>query len=180
MGINLKETDVLFGEQQIAQRMDNLAEEIASDYESLLLVGILTGAYVVTSNLGFSLYKHKLLDVQVGFMGISSYDNDQQSSGEPKITLDLKKPIRGRNVLVVEDIVDTGYSMEKLLGILSVRGAASIEIFSLLSKPERRLVNVPIKYKGFDIPNKYVYGYGIDDGFEDFRTLPFIGYKKDS
>ncbi len=172
-------TEVLFSERQIARKIDQLGKRVASDYESLLLIGVLTGASAVTTNLAFALFKHGMspTNVEIDFMGITSYEDKQISSGEPRITKDVKNPIAGKNVLLVEDIVDTGYSIAMLMAILEARGAASLAVLSLLSKPDRREIEVPIKYLGFEIPNVYVYGYGIDDGYENYRILPYIGYK---
>ncbi len=170
MRIAVPETKVLFTERKILKRVDELGAEVAQDYQSLVLVGILTGAYTFVADLSRSLARHGLLDVSVDFMGIHSYEKSQISSGEPKITKDLNHPIVDKHVLVGEDIIDTGYSLEKLMQILGARGAASLSIISLLSKSERRQINVPVKYTGFEIPNKYVYGYGIDDGYQQYRT----------
>lgn len=179
MTILVPGTEVLFNERQIAGKIDQLGKRVASDYESILMIGVLTGAYAVTTNLAFALFKHGMspTNVEVDFMGVTSYDGQQTSSGEPKITKDTKKSIKDKHVLLVEDIVDTGYSIKRLLAILEARGAASLAVLSLLSKPERREVEVPIKYLGFEIPDVYVYGYGVDDGFEKYRILPYIGYK---
>ena len=172
-------TEVLFSERQIARKIDQLGQRVANDYENLLVLGVLTGAYAVTTNLAFALFKHGMspANVEVDFMGVTSYDGKQTSSGEPRITKDVKNPIADKNVLLVEDIVDTGYSIAKLMAVLKARGAASLAVLSLLSKPERREVEVPITYLGFEIPDVYVYGYGIDDGYEKYRILPYIGYK---
>lgn len=180
MPLSLSETEVLIPEADIAQRVDELADEVAHDYEALFLVGVLTGAHVLTADFERGLYRHGMLDVRVGFMGVRSYEDEQVSSGEPRITLDLEQSIADQDVLIVEDLADTGYSIELLLALLSARGPRSLSVLALLSKEEKRVVNVPIRYKGFDIPNVYVYGYGVDDGHQDFRILPFIGYKRDS
>lgn len=172
-------TEVLFSERQIAGKIDQLGKRVASDYESILMIGVLTGAYAVTTNLAFALFKHGMSPtaVEVDFMAVTSYAGKQTSSGEPKITKDTKNPIRGKQVLLVEDIVDTGYSIAELINMLKARGPASLAVLSLLSKPSRREVEVPIKYLGFEIPDVYVYGYGVDDGYENYRILPYIGYK---
>jgi len=177
MGRLIPETAILFDEQQIATRVDELGAEVAKDYNSLLLVGVLTGAFMLTTDLSRALFTHGMTDVEVDFMAVSSYKHTQVSSREPAILKDLKNPIKNRDVLLVEDIVDAGFSMAKLILMLNARGPASLKLLSLLSKSERREVEVKINYLGFDIPNKYVYGYGIDDGHEKSRILPYIGYK---
>lgn len=172
-------TEILFSERQIAGKIDQLGRQVAQDYESVLVLGVLTGAYAVTTNLAFALFTHGMLptNIEVDFMGVTSYEGRQTSSREPRITKDTKNAIKGKHVLLVEDIVDTGYSIAKLMAILEAREAASLAVLSLLSKPDRREVEVPIKYLGFAIPDVYVYGYGIDDGSENYRILPYIGYK---
>jgi len=172
-------TEVLFDENQIAQRVDQLGKEVAGDYDSLLLIGVLTGAFMVTTDLSKALFVHGMdpTQLEIDFIAVTSYDGKQVSSREPIITKDVKKPIRDKHVLLVEDIVDTGYSIRTLIAMLSAKEPVSLAVLSLLSKPERREVDVPIKYLGFSIPDKYVYGYGVDDGFEQYRSLPFIGYK---
>lgn len=179
MGHGIERIKILIPEKKIAKRVDELAEEVASDYQSLLLVGILRGAYVFVADLARALSKHGFNNLEVDFMGVESQNVKQESSKDPKITLDLKRPIRGVDVLLSEDIIDTGYSMETLLAILWARGPASLAVISLLSKEERREVVVPIKYKGFDVPNRYLVGYGLDDGNEKYRQLPDIGYIPD-
>ena len=172
-------TEVLFNERQIAGKIDQLGKRVASDYESILMIGVLTGAYAVTTNLAFAMFNNGMspTNVEVDFMGVTSYEGKQTSSREPRITKDTKNAVKGKHVLLVEDIVDTGYSIAKLMAILEARGAASLAVLSLLSKPDRREVEVPIKYLGFAIPDVYVYGYGVDDGSENYRILPYIGYK---
>lgn len=172
-------TEVLFTEEQIGTRVGELAAAVASDYEALTLVGILNGAFMLTADMARGLSRRGLSKLKVDFLRVESYRNSQVSSRAPKIMSDLKNPIEGENILVVEDIADTGYSLEQLLEFLATRGPASLEILAFLSKEGQREVNVPIKYKGFEIPNKYVFGFGIDDGFERFRQLPYIAYKTD-
>ncbi len=172
-------TEILFDEQAIANKVSELGARVSQDYNSVLVLGVLTGAYALTTNLAFELFRQGMLpnSVEIDFMGVTSYEDQQTSSREPKITKDTKKPIKDKHVLLVEDIVDTGYSIRRLLAMLEARGAASLAVLSLLSKPARREVEVPIKYLGFEIDDIYVYGYGIDDGYENFRILPYIGYK---
>ncbi|MFH2019458.1 MAG: hypoxanthine phosphoribosyltransferase [bacterium] len=153
-----------------------MAAAVANDYESLMLVGILNGAFMLTSDLAKNLSKKGLNNLQIDFMRVDSYGNGEVSSRAPKIMSDLKLPIEGKNVLVVEDIAETGYSLDLLRELLSTRNPLSLEILALLSKEERREVSVPIKYRGFNIPDKFVFGYGIDAG-EEGRQLPYIAYK---
>lgn len=131
---------------------------------------------MLTSDLAKNLSKKGLNNLQIDFMRVDSYGNGEVSSRAPKIMSDLKLPIEGKNVLVVEDIAETGYSLDLLRELLSTRNPLSLEILALLSKEERREVSVPIKYRGFNIPDKFVFGYGIDAG-EEGRQLPYIAYK---
>ncbi len=174
--------EVLIDERQIANKLMELGREITSRYDSLLLLGVLTGAYPTTTNLAFALFEAGMHpdQVEVDFIGVSSHGSSQTSSREPLITKDTKKPIAGKNVLLTEDIVDSGYSIKTLLQMLNARGAASLAVFSLLSKPSRREVDVQIDYVGFKIPNKYVVGYGLDNGDEQYRILPYIGFISES
>jgi hypoxanthine phosphoribosyltransferase len=163
-------------EARIAERVRELAQLIAQDYagQSIVLVGILSGAATLTADLGRALNKLGMADVEIDFMAVDSYGKGTRSTGEPKIDKDTKNPIAGKNVIVVEDIIDTGYSLERLLALLESRGAASLAVLTLLSKKERRQVEVPINYLGFEIPNVFVVGYGIDYA-EQHRTRPDIG-----
>lgn len=176
MGRRVEKEKVLFTENQIQVRVGELASAVANDYESLMLVGILNGAFMLTSDLAKNLSKQGLNNLEIDFMRVESYGKGKVSSRAPKITSDLKLPIEGKNILIVEDIADTGYSLEHLFEFLSTRDPLSLAILALLSKEERREVRVPIKYRGFDIPDKFVFGYGIDAG-EKGRQLPYIAYK---
>ena len=170
------ELDVLFSEQQIAARVADLAREIEADHQEkeLVLVGVLKGAFVFTSDLARKID----LPLAVDFIGLSSYGEATESSGVVKITSDLTRPIEGKHVLVVEDIVDTGLTMRYLLDNLSTRHPASVKICALLSKPARARTRIPIRYLGFEVPDRYVVGYGLDAG-EKFRNVPFIGVVKE-
>ncbi len=169
------ERRVLITEQQLEQRVSELGRQISEDYKDKnpLLIGVLNGSFIFMADLA------KKLDPDLGeefeFMQISSY-NGTESSREPKIIKDLNTDIGGRNVLIVEDVVDTGYSMDALLKILAERNAASVKICALLSKPEMREVEVPIAYLGFEIPKVWVEGYGLDTD-KKFRGLPFVVYR---
>lgn len=167
--------EVLLTEEQIQQRIRELAEQISADYrgKDLLLVCILKGGVLFLTDL------MRQLDIPhaVDFMAISSYGAGTESSGVVRILMDLNTSIEGKNVLIVEDIVDTGHTLDYILRNLSTRRPASLKVCALLNKPSRRQVDVPIHYVGFDIPNKFVIGYGLDFG-EKYRNLPFVGVLK--
>ena len=162
--------------EQIQTRITDLGAEIARDYagRNPLLLGVLKGASIFLSDLA------RAIDLRLGieFMAISSYGASTRSSGEVKIVKDLDVPIEGRDLLVVEDIVDTGLTLSYLLANLRSRGAASVKLVALLNKPERRLREVQIDYLGFDIPDAFVVGYGLDFA-ERYRNLPYIAVLKD-
>lgn len=163
---------ILFTEEQIALRLDEMAAEIDRDYQGkdLLLVGILKGAVMVMADLSRRLHIRAPMD----WMAVSSYGNDTKSSGVVRILKDLDASIQNRHVLIVEDIVDSGLTLNWLINNLNTRGAASIEVAALLRKPEAAKIKVPVRYVGFNIPNEFVIGYGLDYA-EDYRNLPFIG-----
>ncbi|MCD6420197.1 MAG: hypoxanthine phosphoribosyltransferase, partial [Synergistetes bacterium] len=138
-----------------------------------VLIGILKGAIPFMADL----LKNIHVPVRIDFMAVSSYGNSTESTGNVKILKDLDKPIRSQNIIIVEDIIDTGFTIDYLLKTLRVRKPKSIKVCALLSKPERRIIKVPIDYKGFDIPNKFVIGYGLDYA-EHYRNLPYIAVLK--
>jgi hypoxanthine phosphoribosyltransferase len=182
--LELENFKILFTPEDIQRRVRDLGEKITEDYSGsrkrkLITLGILNGAFIFHSDLIRNIH----LDprrVYADFMRISSYKKGEISSGEPQILSDTKNSIRGADVIIVEDIVDTGYSLEALMKILEARGANSIEICAFLSKKERRIVeSIDIKYVGFEIPDKYVVGYGMDNGKEEYRSFDFIGYLED-
>lgn len=167
---------VLIDEAQLHSRIQDLAAEIRDAYaytEDLLLICVLKGGYVFLSDLSRALQRPHELD----FMGVSSYGKGTESSGAVQIIMDLKQPIVGRHVLIVEDIIDSGRTLAYMRRSLLARAPASLRICSLLNKPERREVDVPIDYVGFDIPDEFVVGYGLDFG-EIYRNLPFIAVLK--
>ena len=170
MGSDLAQ--VLITEEQIAQRLDEMASRIDADYEGrdLLLVGVLKGAVYVMADLSRRLHRSAPMD----WMAVSSYGSGTKSSGVVRILKDLDPDLIGRHVLIVEDIIDSGLTLSWLAGNLSSRGAASVEIATLLRKPEAAKVEVGVKYVGFDIPTEFVVGYGLDYA-EDYRNLSFIG-----
>lgn len=164
--------EVLFTEEQIKVRVTELADEIKKDVDEdmLTLVGVLNGAAFFTTDLASNFDNP---DVQIDFISVSSYGNTTESSREPVIHCDLKNPIEGRDVVIVEDIVDTGYSMAILLDMLKARRPKSIKICTLLSKPGKREIDVPIDYTGFEIDNYWVEGYGLDTK-EKCRCFKYI------
>ena len=160
--------EVLIDEESLRSRVVELGAEISEDYEGrdLLLVGVLKGAVMVMADLARELRSHVTMD----WMAVSSYGAGTQSSGVVKILKDLDSDLSGRDVLIVEDIIDSGLTLSWLLGNLRSRGAASIEICALLRKPDAAKVEVDVKYLGFDIPNQFVVGYGLDYA-ERYRNL---------
>ena len=164
--------DVLFTEEQIQGRLVEMAAEIDADYEGrdLLIVGVLKGAVMVMADLARSLRSH----VEMDWMAVSSYGSGTKSSGVVRILKDLDTDISGRHVLVVDEIIDTGLTLSWLISNLSSRGPASVEIATLLRKPEALAMPVEPKYVGWDIPNEFVVGYGLDYR-ERYRNLRSIG-----
>src|SRR3954454_13905760 len=155
----------------LAARIRELGAEISADYagRELFLVGVLKGAVFFVADLMRELEIHCAID----FMAVSSYGSSTDSSGVVRILKDLDAPIEGRDVLIVEDIVYSGLTLSYLLRTLRAREPASLEVCALLTKPERRKVDLPIRYVGFEIPNRFVIGYGLDHA-ERFRNLPFV------
>ena len=162
----------LFTEEQILGRLREMAAEIDADYEGkdILLVGVLRGAVMVMADLARSLNSH----IEMDWMAVSSYGSGTTSSGVVRILKDLDSDITGRHVLIVEDIIDTGLTLSWLVTNLKSRGPASVEIATLLRKPDALRMDVDVKYVGFDIPNAFVVGYGLDFN-EKYRNLRCIG-----
>ena len=167
--------EILVDAEQIRTKVAELGREISEDYrgKNLLLVGLLRGAIVFLSDLMRSIDIPVLLD----FIGISSY-GDSTESGAVRLVMDLETDIAGRDVLIVEDIVDTGKTLSYLVENLKARQPASLRICALLDKPDRRQVPIAVDYVGFEIPDKFVVGYGIDFA-EGYRSLPFVGVLKE-
>ncbi len=163
MTIEQPQWETLISETDIARRIKELALEIADAYQGnrLLVVGVLRGAFIFTADLVRELSEY-LPDLEVDFVAISSYSDSEESSRTPRIQNDINTDIEGRHVLPVEDIVDTGYSFEKLLKIFQARSPRSLRTCALLSKPDRREVDVPLDFVGFTIENRWVEGYGLD------------------
>ncbi len=166
--------EILIPEDKLQARIAELGIEISRDYQDsqqLLLVAILRGAIIFLSDLS----RHITVPHAMDFMAISSYGSgNRNSTGMVRITMDLNTNICDRDVLIVEDIIDSGNTLSYVLELLSTRKPRSLNICTLLNKPERREVQVPVRYTGFDIPNKFVFGYGLDLD-ELYRNLPFIG-----
>jgi len=168
--------DVLLSEEQLGGRIRELGAAISRDYagKPLKLVGVLKGSFMFMADLARAID----LPIKVDFIGTTSYQG-ATTTGVVRITSDLSRPIDGEHVLLVEDIVDTGLTMKYLLENLATRGPASVNVCSLLRKPSRARVTVPVRYNGFDIPDEFVVGYGLDWNGR-FRNLPFIGILKGS
>jgi hypoxanthine phosphoribosyltransferase len=166
----------LVEEDELGRRVRELGREISRDYEGrdLFLVGVLKGAVFFLSDLMRSLE----VPCEVDFMAVSSYGSSTDSSGVVRILKDLDAPIEGREVLVVEDIVDSGLTLSYLLRTLNARNPASLDVCALLTKPERRKVDLPIRYVGFEIPNEFAIGYGLDHA-ERYRNLPYVAVLDD-
>ena len=162
---------VLISRQSIEALVGQLAARIHKDYQNkpLLLVGVLKGSFIFLADL----VRRLDLPVEIDFIGLSSYGADTESSGKVKVTKPLCQPVTERHVLVVEDIVDTGHTLGFLLDFLRKKKPLSIKVCSLLDKPSRREIHVPIDYVGFEVPNKFIVGYGIDWN-EQYRCLPDI------
>jgi hypoxanthine phosphoribosyltransferase len=162
---------MLFSEAEIRQRIGELAAQISSDYAGLnpLLVGVLKGVIFFMSDL----LRAVTVPVTVDFIAISRYDPQRKAKGPVRLIKDLDETVEGRHLIFVEDIIDTGLTLSYLLRILQARGPASLEVCTLFNKPEHRLVNIPLKYKGFDLPDRFVVGFGLDYR-EAYRHLPFL------
>ncbi len=169
--------EVLFSAEQITERVKEMGAQISRDYQGkdLVLVGVLKGSCVFLADLMRAID----LPLSIDFMSVSSYKDGTVSSGDVEIIKDLSNPIRDKDVLVVEDIIDTGLTLSRLLDILGSRGARSITLASFLDKPEPRIKKeLKIEYTGFVVPNHFVVGYGLDAAGR-YRNLPFIGIFKD-
>ena len=163
--------EILVQADDLQRRVRELADEITTDYEGrdLLLICVLKGAVFFLSDL----MRHIEVPCEVDFMAVASYGDATDSSGVVRIIKDLDAPIEGRDILIVEDIVDSGLTLQYLMRNLKARGPASIEVCALLTKPSRRKAEVGAKYIGFEIPNRFVIGYGLDHA-ERHRNLPYV------
>ncbi len=168
---------VLYSEVQLKERVKAIADQISADYKDkeLLLVGVLKGANVFMCDL----MREISFPIQIDFIAASSYGHSTESSGVVKILKDLDFSIEGKHVLIVEDIIDTGLTLKYLTENFHSRGPKSLEICTLLDKPERRIAKLDVKYVGFEIPDEFIVGYGIDFA-ERYRNLPYIATLKES
>lgn len=168
---------ILISEEDLKKRIKELGEAINHDYagQEILMIGVLRGAVIFMADL----CRAVTLPVAIDFMAVSSYGASTSSSGVVRILKDLDEDVKGRHVLIVEDIIDSGLTLKYLVENLKSRGPASIKICTLLSKPGRRKVDVPVAYNGFSVPDEFVIGYGLDYA-EKYRNLPFIGVLKPS
>lgn len=166
---------VLLTEEEIKQRVSEIGQQISNDYKDkkLLLVSILKGSVVFMADLMRSIK----IPAQIDFMAVSSYGSGVKTSGVVKIIKDLDIDLKGYDILIVEDILDSGMTLSYLIELLKTRNPNSVEICTLLDKPERHKVDVNIKYKGFTVPDEFVVGYGLDYD-ENYRNLPYIGILK--
>jgi hypoxanthine phosphoribosyltransferase len=169
--------ETLVTPDELQRRVKELAREISRDYEGrdLVMIGILKGAVLFLGDL----MRFMSVPCEIDFMAVSSYGSETDSSGVVRILKDLDASIEGRDVLIVEDIVDSGLTLSYLLRTLRARNPASLEVCALLTKPERRKVDLPIRYVGFEIPNRFAIGYGLDLG-ERFRNLPYVAALRES
>ena len=163
--------EILVQPDELEHRVRELGAEISRDYagRDLLLIGVLKGAVFFLADL----MRHIEVPCEVDFMAVSSYGSSTDTSGVVRILKDLDAPLEGRHVLIVEDIVDSGLTLQYLMRTLETRGPASLEVCALLTKPERRLVEMPARYVGFEIPDKFAIGYGLDYA-ERYRNLPYV------
>jgi hypoxanthine phosphoribosyltransferase len=163
--------EILIDEETLSARVAELGVEVSADYQGrdLLLIGVLKGAVFFMADL----MRHITVPCEVDFMAISSYGDSTDSSGIVRILKDLDINIEGRDVLVVEDIIDSGLTLSYLMRNLESREPASLEVCALMTKPARREIDVPVRYIGFEIPNRFVVGYGLDFG-ERYRNLPYV------
>lgn len=174
----MKELITLIDEQKINQRIEELAKAINEDYQGkeFILVSILKGSIVFTAELAKKLNNPK---IKMDFMRVSSYEGtNTESSEKPELKIDLSEDIKGKDIIIIEDIIDTGITLEFLLETLISRKPNSIKLCTLLDKPERRKKQIKVDYVGFTIPNEFVVGYGLDDN-NYYRCLPYVGCLKE-
>jgi hypoxanthine phosphoribosyltransferase len=170
-GVTEEIGEILVQADELQHKIKQMAEEITRDYEGkpLLLIGVLKGAVLFLADL----MRHLDVNCEIDFMAVSSYGSSTESSGVVRILKDLDQPLEGRDVLIVEDIVDSGLTLQYLLRTLQARNPASLEVCALLTKPSRRTVDLPVRYTGFEIPDKFAIGYGLDYA-ERYRGLPYV------
>ncbi len=167
---------ILLDDETIQKRVKELADQISEDYkdEKVMFIGILKGSIAFMADL----MKAMSIDIQIDFMAVSSYGASTKSTGVVRILKDLDADIKDKNILIIEDIIDTGTTLKYLMGYLQSRGPKSIKICSLLDKPDRRKADIKADYIGFNIPDEFVVGYGLDYA-EWYRSLPYIGILKE-
>jgi hypoxanthine phosphoribosyltransferase len=171
--LSTKKPEVMISEDDIRHRVNELAEQISTEYAdkgSVVLVGVLKGSFIFLADLSRALSIPRTIE----FIAVSSYGNSSVQSGAVRLVMDVRGNIEGKHVLIVEDIVDTGHTLDYLIGMMNSHGPASVKTCALLHKAERAEVDVPIDYVGFSIPDEWVVGYGLDFAERD-RTLPYIG-----
>jgi len=171
--VTKSDPEVLISERKIRARVRTLAERISADYkdsDELVLVGVLKGSFIFLADLSRELTIPRVIE----FIAVSSYGDSSHSSGAVRLVMDVRGNIEGKHVLIVEDIVDTGHTLQYLIGMLDSHGPRSVKTCALVRKAERAEVDVEVDYLGFDIPDKWVVGYGLDYA-EQNRTLPYIG-----
>lgn len=163
---------ILISEQEIAARISEIGSQISSDYYglNLLMVGVLKGVLFFMADL----LRTISIPVEIDFIAISSYSPESRDQGFVRLVKDLEIPLFNRHVIFVEDMIDTGLTLNYLLNNLRSRNPAGLDVCALFNKPEKRLVNIPIRYKGFDLPDQFVVGYGLDYR-EKYRNLPYVG-----
>jgi len=168
-------SQILYSEDQIKFRVLQLAQQINNDYQDRypVFVGVLKGVFIFMADL----LRNIIIDCDVDFLAISNYSSDSRKRGVVRLVKDLDIPIEGRHVLFIEDVIDTGLTLNYILRSLRERNPASLEVCTLFDKPSRRLIEIPIRYKGFDLPDKFIVGYGLDFN-ERYRNLPFVGILK--
>jgi len=168
-------SQILYTEEQIAETVNKLAEQINRDYINLypILIGVLKGVFIFMADL----MRKIEIDCDVDFLAISNYTSDARKRGVVRLVKDLDIPIEGRHILFIEDVIDTGLTINYLLRYLKERLPASLEVCTLFNKSSNRLIELPIKYKGFDLPDKFIVGYGLDYD-EKYRNLPYVGILK--
>lgn len=166
---------VLYSEQEIKNKIEELAKRISNDYKGkeLLVVGVLKGSVIFAAEL----IKNITMPCEIDFMAVSSYGNSSETTGVVRILKDLDHEAYGKDILIVEDIVDSGVTLDYLVNYLKARKANSVEIVSLLTKPARRKVDIDVKYIGFEAPDEFLVGYGLDYA-EKYRNVPFVGILK--
>lgn len=167
--------EILYSEEQIQGKIKELGEKISLDYEDRnpLVICVLKGAFIFMADL----VKTMTVPLEIDFMAVSSYGQSTKSSGVVKIIKDLDVPVEGRHVLIVEDIIDSGLTLSYLIDVLERRNALSISVVALFNKPDRRTVELEPDYEGYELPDEFVVGYGLDYA-EKYRNLPFVGILK--